>query len=299
MFLLFPKMMKNRFSVSELARFDRAGLALCLLGVFFVAFGCLMISHEAIAADGRTKSVSPLDEKNPLSNLWSGFYYAKKETKAMQLDDFANPGSFYVKEGAELWKKKVGPSGKSCASCHKDASVSMKEAGVRYPVYFPPLDRLINLEQRINLCRQDFQKEKKFEYETRDLLALTAFVRAQSRGMPVRVKITGPAKQYYEKGKAFYYKRRGQLDMSCAHCHENNYGKLLRSNLLSQGHANGFPTYRLKWQKLGSLHRRFRGCNRQVRAKPYAYGSEAYVNLELYLNWRGSGLEVETPAVRN
>ena len=76
-------------------------------------------------------------------------------------------------------------------------------------------------------------------------------------------------------------------------------GGQLRANVLSQGQSNGFPTYRLKWQKVGSIHRRFRGCNKMVRAKPYAYGADEYVNLELYLAWRGRGLPVETPAVRN
>ncbi len=128
---------------------------------------------------------------------------------------------------------------------------------------------------------------------------MTIFVKAQSRGIPVKVDISGKAKPFFEKGKAFYYKRRGQLDMSCAHCHEKYYGMKLRMNTLSQGMSNGFPAYRLKWQKPGSLHRRFSGCNKQVRAKPFKKGSDEYMNLELYLAWRGQGLPVETPAVRN
>lgn len=270
------------------------------LTLVVIAFlGALISTRTGVAGDGRTKSVAPLVKDNPLSNLWSGFYYAKTETKDMQLDDFENPGMLYVEEGEALFNKTAGKADKSCASCHGNVAVSMKEAGARYPVYYPPLKRLINLEQRINLCRSEFQKAERLDYESRELLALTAYVRHQSKGVPVRVKVDGAAKPFFEKGKAFYYQRRGQLDMACSHCHEGNYGKMIRSNQLSQGQANGYPTYRLKWQGLGSLHRRFRGCNKQVRAKPYAFGSENYVNLELYLNWRGGGLEVETPAVRN
>ena len=117
--------------------------------------------------------------------------------------------------------------------------------------------------------------------------------------MPVQVAIDGPAKPFFEQGKAFYYQRRGQLDMACAHCHEQYYGGKIRMNILSQGHSNGFPTYRLKWQRPGSLHRRFVGCNRQVRSTPFKKGSPEYLSLELYLAWRGNGLPVETPAVRN
>jgi sulfur-oxidizing protein SoxA len=117
--------------------------------------------------------------------------------------------------------------------------------------------------------------------------------------MKVSPKIDGPAAAYFEKGKKFYYQRRGQLDMSCAHCHEKYFGQKIRMNTLTQGQSNGFPVYRLKWQKPGSLHRRFKGCNKQVRATPFKSGSEEYLALELYLAWRGNGLTVETPAVRN
>jgi sulfur-oxidizing protein SoxA len=35
-----------------------------------------------------------------------------------------------------------------------------------------------------------------------------------------------------------------------------------------------------------------------TRAEPFAYGSPEFINLELYLNWRARGMEVETPGVR-
>ena len=99
--------------------------------------------------------------------------------------------------------------------------------------------------------------------------------------------------------EVFVRQRRGQLDMACANCHVDYPGGVLRANILSQGQPNGFPTYRLKWQKVGSLHRRFRGCNKQVRATPYGNGSDEYVNLELFLTHRANGLPVESPSVRN
>ena len=116
--------------------------------------------------------------------------------------------------------------------------------------------------------------------------------------LPINVKVDGPAAPFFEEGKKFYYTRRGQMDIACAQCHEQNAGMNIGVENLSQGQSNGFPTYRLKWQKPGSLHRRFKGCNEQVRAKGQGRGADDYVNLELYLAWRGQGLEVETPAVR-
>jgi sulfur-oxidizing protein SoxA len=112
------------------------------------------------------------------------------------------------------------------------------------------------------------------------------------------VQVDGPAKPFFEAGQAFFYKRRGQLDMACAHCHEHYAKQRLRGDILSQGQINGFPIYRFTWQMLGSTHRMFEWCNTSVRAEPYALGSDEYVNLELFMTWRGRGLPVETPAIR-
>ncbi len=237
--------------------------------------------------------------KYQVGDLRSGYTYAEPETRAIQDDDFENPAMLTLDYGAELWSAKDGEANKSCADCHGDAAKSMKGVGARYPVYYQPWGKLINVELRINECREKFMKAKPYKYESNEMLGMSAFVKYQSRDMPVNVDIGGPSKDFFLKGKEFYFQRRGQLDMACKHCHEDNAGNMIRANLLSQGHSNGFPTYRLKWQKVGSLHRRIRGCNSQVRATPYDYGSDEYVNLELYLAWRGRGLPVESPSVRN
>ena len=229
----------------------------------------------------------------------SGYTYAAKETRAMQDDDFGNPSYIWMDQGEALWSKVDGKAGKSCASCHDDAADSMKGVATRYPVYDKSLGKMKNVEQQINICRETQMEAKPFKWESGEMLGMTAWVNSQSRDMKMSVKIDGDAAPYFEKGKAFYSQRRGQLNMACKNCHEDNAGNMARANLLSQGQGTGFPLYRLKWQKLGSLHRRFRGCNKNVRATPYAYGSDEYVNLELYVGWRGRGLPVETPAVRN
>lgn len=246
-------------------------------------------------------TVSSADEnwgKYQVEDRRSGYTYAAKETRAMQDDEFANPASIWTDEGEALWNKVEGEAGKSCATCHNGVE-SMAGVGTRYPKYDFATKKLKNLEQQINTCRTERMKAKAFKYESNELLGMTIFVRSQSKDMKMNVAIDGNAAPFFEKGKAFYEERRGQLDMSCKNCHEDNPGKMARANLLSEGQSNGFPTYRLKWQKAGSLHRRFRGCNKNIRATPFAYGSDEYNNLELYVAWRGRGLPVETPAVRN
>ncbi|MAH85625.1 MAG: sulfur oxidation c-type cytochrome SoxA [Rhodospirillaceae bacterium TMED8] len=229
----------------------------------------------------------------------SGYTYRTKETRAMQDDDFQNPGMALVDEGEALWSMVDGKAGKSCASCHQDASVTMRGVGAVYPKFDIGLGKLKNIEQQINTCRTGQMQATPWKWEKGQLLAMTVYVRHQSRGMPMNVKVDGSAAPFFEKGKAFYNERRGQLDMSCGSCHEAYPGTRIRADMLSQGQGHSFPTYRLKWQKVGSLHRRFRGCNKQVRSKPYKYGSDEYVNLELYAGWRARGLPIETPALRN
>ena len=254
------------------------------------AAAALVVGGAAVARDWG---------KYQVEDRRSGYTYMTDETRFIQNDDFENPAMLWVERGEELWSAEDGAEGKSCQSCHDDAAQSMQKVGATYPVYDEALGKLINVEQRINQCRTERMGADEWKWESDQLLSMTTYVRHQARDMPVAPAVDGPAAPYFEKGKAFYEERRGQLDMACMHCHELYAGGQLRANVLSQGQSNGFPTYRLKWQKVGSLHRRFRGCNKQVRSIPYGYGADEYVNLELYLAWRGRGLPVETPAVRN
>lgn len=271
--------------------------------VAVLAAGSVAMVGAAQSQDGLPEGITaikakPASKDHPLDELVSGWYYRSPETQALQQDDFDNPGFLWVDKGEELWSQVDGKAGKSCASCHNDASKSMKGVGAEMPKWDAKLKRPLTMEQRINNCRTENMKAKEWKWESDNMLSMTAFVRHQSRGMPVKVKTDGPMKEWAENGKKLYYTRVGQLDMACANCHEGYFGKFIRADHLSQGHSNGFPTYRLKWQKLGSLHRRFSGCMKNIRAKPYKRGSDEFVALEIYLSSRGNGLQVETPAVR-
>ena len=234
----------------------------------------------------------------PLGELRSGRSFISSELKNTQSDDFANPGMLWVERGAKLWSTPAGVAGQSCASCHNDAKTSMKGVAARYPAFDTKAGRVLNLEGRINQCRTDKQKTSAFAPESEDLLATTAYVAHQSRGMPVQVAIDGPARATYDRGRALYYRRLGQMNLSCAHCHEQNWGRRLLAETITQGHGNAYPIYRLEWQTAGSLHRRFRSCLFGVRAEQLPVGAPAFVDLELFLAWRAQGLPVETPGVR-
>ena len=232
-----------------------------------------------------------------LSELRSGKQFVSAETRNSEEDLTVNPGMLWVEEGEKLWRQGVGPMGRSCAACHGEPARLAGVAG-RYPLYDAGTQRIMDLEERIRQCRSERQQAEPLAYESPELLALTALVAHQSRGRALRVSIDGPARPFFERGRRLYYQRQGQLDLSCAQCHEQNWGKHLRAERISQGHPNGFPTYRLEWQTLGSLHRRLRACFQGVHAEPLASGSLDLLALELFLAWRAEGLPVEAPAVR-
>jgi len=228
----------------------------------------------------------------------SGFEFMSPESQATQQDDFSNPGMLWVAEGEALWSAKVGVSGRSCADCHGDAAVSMKGVAARYPVYSAERGRPIDLQGRINVCREVNQKATPLPFESRELLALAAFIGKQSRGMPIATGEDARLEPFRARGQELYEQRQGQLNFSCANCHDDNWGRRLASSVIPQAHPTGYPLYRLEWQEMGSLQRRLRNCMVGVRAEPYPFGAPEYVDLELFLMTRARGMPLETPAVR-
>jgi L-cysteine S-thiosulfotransferase len=228
----------------------------------------------------------------------SGYDFAGPETRAMQDDDTANPGILWVSQGETLWAEKAGAANRSCADCHGDAQASMKGAAARYPAFDAALGRPIDLEQRINRCRTEHQRAEPLFWESADLLAVTAFVANQSRGLPIAVRVDEQLRRFSDLGSELFHRREGQLNLSCSQCHDDNWGKRLGGSMIPQGHPTGYPLYRLEWQSIGSLQRRLRNCMGGVRAEPYEYGAPEAVALELYLMERARGMPIETPAVR-
>ncbi len=228
----------------------------------------------------------------------SGSSFASADIRAMQADDFANPGMLWVARGEKLWNAPAGRNNKSCASCHQDAPTTMKGVAARYPRVDAATGKVINIEGHINACRERNQAADPLQYESEELLALTAYVAHQSRGMAVAVVADASNRPQLERGRDIYYRRQGQINLACVNCHEHNAGRKLLAETISEGHGNAYPAYRLEWQAVGSLHRRLRACYYGVRAVMPAFGSDELLDLELYLARRAGGLSVETPGIR-
>ena len=234
----------------------------------------------------------------PLGERRSGYEFMGRETRAMQDDDTTNPAVLWVLEGESLWRRKAGAAAAACADCHGDARTSMKGVAARYPAFDAAVKRPVNLEQRINMCVSGRQQATPFAYESRELLALSAYLARQSRGSAIEIAVDERTTPFLDAGRDTFRRRQGQLNLACTHCHDRNWGRKLAGNPIPQAHPTGYPIYRLEWQGLGSLQRRLRNCLIGMRAEPYAYGAPEYVDLELYLMWRARGMPLESPAVR-
>ena len=275
------------------------------------ALAALVISTPMVFAGGADDDVLSIDGQEMISKtaapahmaetgidtIISGWHFREDDTQAMQLDSFDNPGMIAVDQAMDAWNTVEGTAEKSCATCHEGPE---SLAGVRavYPKWNAEAGEMRTLAMQINNCRTEQMGAEAYKYDGAQMTAMEALITVQSQGMPVNVAIDGPAAEFYEKGKEIYYTRYGQLELSCANCHEQNYGNYIRADHLSQGQINGFPTYRLKNAGLVQTHNRFRGCIRDTRAETFAVGSPEFVALELYVASRGNGLSVEGPSVR-
>jgi len=250
---------------------------------------CAMLLAGAFWTDA---GAAPPDDKR------SGVEFVSPQTRQLQADDTSNPGMLWVLDGERLWREPAGNRATACVDCHGAAETAMRGVAARYPLFDGEGGRPVDLQGRVNLCRTRHQEAEPLAFESQELLALTAFVGYQSRGLPVTAPQDGRLMPFIDNGRRLFGRRMGQLDLACADCHDARWGERLSGSLIPQAHPTGYPVYRLEWQTVGSLQRRFRNCMIGVRAEPFDFGAPEMIDLELYLRQRGEGLPIETPAVR-
>jgi len=226
----------------------------------------------------------------------SSYYFMGPQTKAMQDDPTLNPATFWVMDGEALWSQKPAPHTASCQDCHGDATQSMKGIAATFPKSVT--GRLRNLDGQINQCRTTRQQQTAWPLESKPLLSMSVFIANQSKGMPIVASAQPEVQASWQAGKTLYQTRMGQVNLSCAQCHDAHYGGRLAGSVIPQAHPTGYPIYRLEWQTLGSLQRRLRNCMNAVKAELFAPEAKEWLELELYLMWRARGMPMESPGVR-
>ena len=214
----------------------------------------------------------------------------------VEIEEFP-PYELAVENGEELWNKPFA-NGKGFKDCFK-GDVSAIRA--KYPHYDDKADTIVTLESAINKCRTD-NGEKPFKWKKGKIAEVSAYIAYQGRGQTIAVKMPSSDKElaWYNKGKNFFYAKRGQLNMACADCHVYNAGNFIRADRLSPalGHPSHFPVYRSKWGSMGTLHRRYGGCNKNIRAKPFKAQSDEYKALEYFQAIMSNGLKWNGPGAR-
>lgn len=233
----------------------------------------------------------------PVEDYINGIYSIDAPSREQweEIEEFP-PYEIAIEEGQVLFETPFA-NGKSYADCFENGGIGIRQ---NYPYFDTDRGEVITLELAINECRQA-NGEEPLAYAKGAIASISAYMAFTSRGEPINVEIPNDAAlAAYEDGKQFYYSKRGQLNFSCFDCHGTSAGQNVRADRLSPalGHPSHFPVYRSKWGGMGTLHRRFKGCNEQVRAKGFKPQSETYRNLEYFLTYMSNGLAYNGPGAR-
>ncbi|MCK5383804.1 MAG: sulfur oxidation c-type cytochrome SoxA [Gammaproteobacteria bacterium] len=235
----------------------------------------------------------------PFNDYVNGVYSIDKASREQweQIEEFP-PYELNIEKGETLYTTPFA-NGKSYADCFDKGGIGIAH---RYPFFDNESGQVITLEGSINACRA-VNGEKPLKWQKGAIADISAYMNDTSRGQITNVVVptNDPAAMAaYQQGKDHFYAKRGQLNMACADCHIYYSGNKIRADLLSPalGHTTGFPVYRSKWGGLGTLHRRYGGCNKQVRAKPYKPQSDEYKTLEYFHTYMSNGLVNNGPSAR-
>jgi len=225
--------------------------------------------------------------------------YALDEGRRAEWEDIEEFGPYEltIDEGERLFHTPFA-NGKTYADCFPNYKKGIKQ---NYPYFDTEMGEVVTLEWAINLCREK-NGEKPLKYKKGPLVAISAYLADLSRGRITNVVVPDDPRALaaYEDGKKFYYTKRGQLNFSCANCHVHSPGQMLRANLLSPGlgQTSHWPAYRKKWGAVGTIHRRYSGCNKQVRAAPFKAQGRTYRNLEYFHTYMSNGVPLNGPSSR-
>ncbi len=209
--------------------------------------------------------------------------------QAMQRDDASNPAFLWLATGETRFAAE-------CARCHTVAG--MAGVAARYPAWDETGQRPLTLAGRVAACRERHVKAPAWAPESEERLALELWLAKQSRGLAIQPPEDARLQAVRARGQRLFNQRLGQLDLSCAQCHEQQAGRRLAGSVIPQGHPEAYPLYRIEWQAVGSLQRRLRACMTGVRAQPAGFDSEELTALESFLMQRAAGMPLQAPGAR-
>lgn len=279
---------------------SQRGTPLCRLLVAVILVGAAIGDVLASPEDDRAAFISLYREKFPtvpLEDYVNGALMLSSDARS-QFDSIMDfpPFQREIDNGKALWEKPFR-NGKTFAGCFANGG---RNVAGNFPYYDAAADRVVTFEMAINRCLRD-NGEAQFKFDDKSTMgAVTAYARTLSDGMQVDVRVQGAgALAKYEQGKKLYFTRIGQYNFACASCHMANAGKILRTEILSPalGQTTHWPVFR-GGDDLNTLHMRYQRCMEQMRAVPFAAGSEALNNLEYFHSYLSNGLTMRASVYR-
>ena len=233
----------------------------------------------------------------PLDQYIYGALAYSKDAKS-QYDSIMEfpPFEQEIDKGKLIWGTPF-QNGKSFKDCFPNGG---QGEAAKYPKYDESTDQVITFEMMINNCLVS-NGEKPFPYDDINTMGLvTAYAKKLSDGLLMRVVISSAeAEKKYFNGRQLFFKRIGQLNLSCASCHITNAGNYFRDELISPaiGHTTHFPVFR-GGEFLFTLHMRYRRCMEAMRARPFPAGSIQLNELEFFHSYLSNGLPLEASVYR-
>jgi sulfur-oxidizing protein SoxA len=277
----------------------------------------LSLVVTALALGAVTAAATAADRPDPAADAKAFRDFFVKKFPKVKFEDFVNgpysmnedmrrqwedkeqfpPYEFALEAGKEMFGTPF-KNGKSYADCFANGGIGIRQT---YPYFDEQEGKVVTLELALNKCRET-NGEAPYSYVKDEMASLTAYMAYTSRGKPFDIKIPNDprALEAYEKGKEYFYTRRGQLNFSCASCHVQNPGERIRAEILAPaiGILNAMPIYRSEWSGMGTISRRFTTCNSQIRGVPLEPQSDEYRDLEYYLSYVSNGLPISGPGAR-
>ncbi len=242
----------------------------------------------------------------PFDDFQNGIYAldASRREEWLAMEEFP-PYELGLDIGREEFETPFA-NGKTYSSCFKNGGINIRQ---HYPYFDASTGQIKTLEGEINECRVK-NGEKPLRKGRGLLAAVSAYMASTSNGSRHNVVVPNDQRaiEWYNRGKKHWYAKRGQLNMACADCHMHYAGRNVRADLLhaALGDLSHFPVYRKKWEAagngplagFGTAHRRYNGCNEQVRAKAYGAQSDEYKALEYFATYMSNGIPINAPGVR-
>jgi sulfur-oxidizing protein SoxA len=225
--------------------------------------------------------------------------YAVNEEMRKQWTDIMQfpPYEIALDEGHAEWDKPFA-NGKHYADCFDNKGEGIRQT---YPRFIAETGQVETLEGAINRCRVE-NGEKPLDPMTGLMASLAAVMSESSRGKPFAIAIPDDPRALaaYDRGKEFFYSRKGQLGVSCASCHMSPAGERMRGDILAPalGILAAMPIYRSDWGSMGTSIRRISTCSSQTRAVPLKADDEDYRDVEYFLSYMSNGIPVVGPGTR-